>query len=64
VYHLFIRLAGHTWVEPGNAKLAGRGVQQDRQEAYRERAAQLHRLIALRTGQPLREILAQPPEQL
>lgn len=53
-----------TWVEPANAKLAGRRVEGDRQGAYRERAAQLHRLIAQRTGQPLREISAQPSGQV
>lgn len=45
-----------SWTEPEDAKLGGRGVKGDRRAAYRERAAQLHAIIAARTGLPLREL--------
>ncbi|GEM_PF-810289 len=44
-----------TWVEPEQARLAGRGISGDRQTAFRECAAELHALIAARTGLPLRD---------
>jgi hypothetical protein len=44
------------WAEPAGAQLAGRGVKGDRRQAYRERAAHIHALIAARTGLPLREL--------
>jgi hypothetical protein len=50
-----------TWTERANAELAGRGIQGDRRQAYQERADQLHRLIAVRTGLPLREMTSQRP---
>jgi hypothetical protein len=48
-----------TWTERPNAELAGRGIQGHRRRAYQERAEQLHRLIAVRTGLPLREMTSQ-----
>lgn len=47
-----------TWVEPADARLAGRSIRGDRREAYRERAARVHALIAAHTGLPLRELRA------
>jgi hypothetical protein len=44
------------WAEPADAQLAGRGVKGDRRQAYRERAARIHALIAARTELPLREL--------
>lgn len=44
------------WTEPPGARLAGSGVRGDRREAYRATARQLHALIAVRTGLPLRMI--------
>ncbi len=45
-----------TWREPANAQLGGRGVQGDRQAAYRQRADALHALIVARTGLPLHDL--------
>ncbi|HEU5370477.1 MAG TPA: hypothetical protein VFU69_18540, partial [Ktedonobacterales bacterium] len=50
-----------TWTERADAELAGRGVQGDRRLAYQEHAEQLHRLIAARTGLPLRNMTSQQP---
>ncbi len=50
-----------TWTERADAELAGRGIQGDRRLAYQERAEQLHRLIAARTGLPLRDMTSQQP---
>jgi hypothetical protein len=44
------------WAESADARLAGRDVKGDRQQAYREQAARIHALIAARTGLPLREL--------
>jgi len=49
-----------TWTERSEAELAGRGIQGNRRLAYQERAEQLHSLIAVRTGLPLREMASQP----
>jgi hypothetical protein len=44
------------WQEPTAANLAGGDSQGDRGQGYRERATQLHALIAARTGLPLKVI--------
>lgn len=46
------------WRENNSYKLAERGVMGDRQAAFQDRAAQLHALIAQKTGLPLREMEA------
>ncbi len=53
-----------TWAEPENARLAGRGINSDRRQAYREQAARIHALIAVRTGLPLRELRLDAPTLL
>ena|ERR1051326_4234973 len=56
IYLVSSERATITWTERADAQLAGRGVQGDRRAAYQERADQLHRLIATRTGLPLHEV--------
>jgi hypothetical protein len=52
------------WNEPYGAQLSGRRVKGDRHVAYRERAEQLHALIAARTGLPLREFPGSAPAEV
>ncbi len=52
-----------TWVEPEHARLAGRGVQGDREAAFRERATELHALIVAKTGLPLRDASQAPDDE-
>ena len=47
------------WKEPADAQLAGRKVRGDRVVAFRERAREMHELIAAQTGLPLREYHAE-----
>jgi hypothetical protein len=63
-YFLFTDATSLTWREPDDAQLAGRGIQGDRQRAYREHAAELHALIAARTGLPLRELGLHKPHDM
>jgi hypothetical protein len=58
-YIVFADTKRLSWTEPEDAELGGRGVKGDRRAAYRERAAQLHAMIAARTALPLRELRVQ-----
>lgn len=50
-----------TWAESTDAQLAGKDVRGNRQQAFRERAARIHAVIASRTGLPLRELQPDAP---
>lgn len=55
-YLLFTESGKLIWVEPADARLAGRDGPADRRAAYREQAERLHALIVERTGLPLRDL--------